>query len=118
MSERIYTINLPTYSPYEWAKKEMRRLFPSPDKFRITELDRRVEKPGIHVAVFHGSDDQPTIWRVSWECGKKVKYSVCLNYHELKLLHPELVAQLERNGEWVFGQAMKKTQTHHYARAS
>ena len=104
MSGKMYCMILIKDRPYEWARREMEEHFPNPDKFHITELDQRVEKPNVHVSIFHRGEDEPTIWRVYWADTDSVKYSILTNYSQLKLRHPELVKQLERNGKWAYEQ--------------
>ena len=107
MSGKMYCMIPVKDRPYEWARREMEEHFPNPDKFHITELDQRTEKPNVHVPVFHRGEDEPAIWRVYWADTDSVKYSILTNYRQLKLRHPELVKQLERNGKWAYEQMIK-----------
>lgn len=87
---------------YVWARNEMRKYFPKPDRYRITKLDERRDKTGVHVSMFVGEPDEEAIWRVFWMDTNSVKYSIVVNYDELRSEHPELVDQLIRNGQQAY----------------
>ena len=93
---------------YEWAERQMNRLFPEPDVFKITGIERWRAKPNTHVSLFRGMGGDEAIVRVYWADTNSVKYSRVVNYAELLLEAPDVVDTLERNGLEVFEMALAK----------
>ena len=52
MSAKIIRMIPPEERPYEWARKEMEKYFPNPDRFRLTNLDKRADEPNTQVSLF------------------------------------------------------------------
>lgn len=107
MSQDFVTIEPEERRPYIWARNEMRRFFPNPDYFRLTNLDERVDKPLTHFSLFPGGPGEHSILRVFWLDTNSVKYSIITNYAQLKREHPELVALYERNGRYAYEQELE-----------
>ena len=107
MSE-IFSILPVSVRPYEWAKREMNANFKNPDRFWITDLDEMSFPTNVHVSIFHKKNEELAIWRVYWSDTDSVKYSILLNYEELKKNHPELVALLEANGVTAYEEEIKR----------
>ena len=97
MSE-IFSILPISVRPYEWARREMEESFPNPNKFWVTKLNKMKVPPNVHISIFHNPGGKPDIWRVYWSDTDTVKYSILLNYDQLKKRHPEIVELLEANG--------------------
>lgn len=95
---------------YLWAEKEMNSMFPHPDNFRIKNLKNRREKPNTHVSLFRGYSTDEVIVRVYWADSNRVKYSRVANYPELREESSDLVDLLERNGLYIYEQALAHTQ--------
>ena len=91
---------------YAWAVREMAKYFPKPDHFILTNFDEMVLKPQSHLSFFRGLPTDPVIIRVWWNDTKSFKYSIVDNYNDLREQNAELVRLLERNGVYVFEQAM------------
>ncbi len=95
-------------SAYLWAEEEMNRMFPKPDVFQIKNLKNRREKPHTHVSLFRGLSADEAIVRVFWADTNSVKYSRVANYPELRMESSDLVDLLERNGLYVYEQALAR----------
>ena len=93
---------------YAWAKDEMDRYFPKPDRFRITKLEEMTFKPTSHVSLFTGKSGDPVILRVYWYDTDSVKYSIVCNYDELKASCPEKLRILEAHAYEAYMMEMKK----------
>ena len=118
MSEFFSTIIKAEDRPYEWAKAEMENYFEKPDRFWITGLGDMQFKPGVHVSIFHRDGEQPDIWRVYWSSTDSVKYSILVNYKELKAQYPQMVALLENNGRAAYEQEFARREASRKRRRS
>ena len=92
---------------YEWARKEMERYFPKPDRIRLRGLDKIVDKPMTHKSFFRKDENSPVILRVYWADTDSVKYSIIVNYNELYREHPELVELFLRNGQYAYEEMLR-----------
>ena len=108
MKEETLTVIPPEDQAYEWARKEMERFFPKPDRFRIQNLDRISNRLSASRALFRKGKDDPVILRVYWPDTDSVKYSIVANYDELCEEHPELVEQLLLNGRYAYEDMVKR----------
>jgi hypothetical protein len=112
MSAKIIRMIPPEERPYEWARKEMEKYFPNPDRFRLTNLDKRTDEPNTQVSLFRKGAEDPVILRVYWFDTNSVKYSIIVNYDELYAEYPVLVDQLFRNGIAAY-EAFEKADPHY-----
>lgn len=104
----IYKIIPVEERPYEWAKAEMDMYFSNPKRIQVTHLEDMVERPGVHISIFHKNDHSVDIWRVYWKDSNSFKYDILVNYQELKRDYPDIVAKLERNGVEAYEERLKK----------
>ncbi len=115
MSDNVTDFNtfkqMKMQAAYSWARNEMDRFFPKPDRFRLTKLEELTFKPDSHMSVFAGPADQPVILRVYWYDTDSVKYSIICNYDELKDTCPEKLAVLEEHGYEAYMMEQKKRQS-------
>ena len=108
MKEETLTAIPPEEQAYEWARREMEKFFPKPDRFHILDLDKRVERPRVHESLFRKGPEDPVILRVYWADTDSVKYSIVVNFDELYSEHRELVERLLKKGQDAFDDVVKR----------
>lgn len=96
----------PEEQAYEWARKEMERYFPRPDRFILVNPENSAEDL-VNKSLFRKGEDDPVILRVYWPDTDSVKYSVVVNYEDLAEENPGYVGQLLLNGQYAFEEALR-----------
>ena len=108
MEDKIIRLIPPEEQAYEWARKEMERYFPKPDRYRLVNLQKAPDRPMVHKSFFRKGETDPVIMRVFWADTNSVRYIIIENYDELRTEHPELVERLLLNGQYAYEEILKK----------
>ena len=106
----IYRIIPVNDRPYEWALKQLKRYFPRPTAFKLNNLDKFDGDPDATISIFHKENhgkNEPDIIRVVWNANGGFKYSVLVNYDEIKAKYPGIVKLYEQNGLQAYNAALR-----------
>lgn len=88
---------------WEWAEKDHKKIFPDLQPVRLRNLDKHVQKYGVHFSFYADPDDHSkAVYRVLWEYDNKVLIRRLVNLKELEEEHPDLVAYYLLNGVYAY----------------